>query len=77
MLLLAELTQYRTQTPFCLRQQGTCHFICVSFLRSQSAKTKHKTKIKHRSAEGWIADHISPAIVWRFSRGWAKTPHKE
>src|SRR5260221_7802686 len=28
--------------PFCLRQKGICHLLCVSFLRSASAKTKHK-----------------------------------
>src|SRR6266536_3962956 len=31
-----------------VRQHGTCHCICVSFLRSQSAKTKHKKKITYR-----------------------------
>jgi dTDP-glucose 4,6-dehydratase len=35
-------------TSFSLRQHGTCYLICVSFLCSASAKTKHKRKIKYR-----------------------------
>jgi hypothetical protein len=41
-------TPWRFQMPLRLRQQGTCHYICVSFLRSTSAKTKHKKKEKYR-----------------------------
>jgi hypothetical protein len=51
--------------PFSLRQQGTSRFMRVSFLRSASAKTKHNKKIKHRSAEGWIADCVSPDSMIR------------
>jgi hypothetical protein len=35
-------------SPLSLRQRGTYHYICISFLRSQSAKTKYKRKIKYR-----------------------------
>jgi hypothetical protein len=47
-LKLTGLTQYRLQAPFSLRQHGTFVFICVSFLRSASAKTKHEKKMKYR-----------------------------
>jgi hypothetical protein len=30
--------------PFSLRQHGTYYFICISFLRSLSAKTKYKRR---------------------------------
>jgi hypothetical protein len=38
------LTQSRAQTPFCLRQHGTSHYICGSFFPSASEKTNHKRK---------------------------------
>ena len=45
--------------PFSLRQHGTCHCICVSFLRSTSAKTKHIKEITYHSAEGEITHRVS------------------
>src|SRR5258706_8337805 len=65
--LLTGLTQCRTQTSFSLRQHGTCHFICVSFLRSASAKTKHKKKIKYRCERLQLSHRVSPVF---YSRAW-------
>src|SRR6476660_7174059 len=38
------VTRSRSKTPFCLRQQGASNFICMSFLRSASAKTTYVRK---------------------------------
>src|SRR5262249_3541145 len=42
--LLTVLMRSRFQTPLCLRQHGTSYFICFSFFRSQSEKTKNKRR---------------------------------
>ena len=41
---LTGLTRSSAHVQLCLRQHDTSHFVCISFLRSQSAKTKYKKK---------------------------------
>src|SRR6266545_2215364 len=63
-------TRCRTQTSLSLRQHGTCHFICVSFLRSASAKTHHQKRIKHRCESIHLSHRVSPVF---YSRAWNRT----
>jgi hypothetical protein len=43
-LFVAGLTQYRTQTPFRLRQHGTYHCTCISFFAL--CERKNETQVE-------------------------------
>src|SRR5262249_29574610 len=64
-------TRWPSQAPFCLRQQGTYHFICFSFFRSASEKTKNKKKRKYRCERPYLGYRVTPVnncVILHLSR---------
>jgi hypothetical protein len=60
---MTRVTRCRIQTLSRLRQHGTSHFISISVFALYERKNRDTKEEKYRSAEGRIADCVSP-VNW-------------